>query len=229
MTISVIIPALNEEVYIGKLVLFLKANAGEEVIEVITVDGGSNDATVAEAKEAGAEVVISPHKSRALQMNLGASIAKGDILYFIHADTFPAPHFTRDILQAVNEGYKLGRYKTKFLSKKPILLINEWFTSFDLFVCMGGDQTLFVTRKIFTELQGFKPDLYLMEEYDFCKRARVKAKYTIMKGAALVSARKYAKNNWLTVQLANYKIIAMYKKGSTQESMVTEYRRRLKW
>jgi rSAM/selenodomain-associated transferase 2 len=229
MNISIIIPALNEEENIGKLVSYLKENAGREVIEVITVDGGSTDATVIRAKEAGAEVVVSAHKGRAIQMNTGASLATGDILYFIHADTSPPPGFTADILEAVNQGYKLGRYKTKFISGKWLLRLNEWFTSFDLFVCMGGDQTLFVARKLFTELHGFNQDMHLMEEYEFCKRAREKAKYKIMDGHALVSSRKYKKNSWLTVQLANCKIISMYKNGVSQQSMVKEYKRRLKW
>jgi rSAM/selenodomain-associated transferase 2 len=229
MNISIIIPALNEEENIGKLISYLKKNAGKEIIEVIVVDGGSNDATVFKSNEAGAQVVVSPQKGRAVQMNLGATLANGDVLYFIHADTFPSPHFIKDILGAVSQGYELGRYKTKFLSSNPLLRLNEWFTSFDLFVCMGGDQTLFVTKKLFTELQGFKPDMYLMEEYEFCKRAREKAKYKIMSGYALVSARKYAKNGWLTVQLANYKILSMYKKGASQQNMAEEYKRRLRW
>ncbi len=68
-----------------------------------------------------------------------------------------------------------------------------------------------------------------MEEYEFCTRARKQASYKIMNGAALISARKYEKNSWLQVQKANYKIIQLYKKGATQQTLVETYKRMLNW
>lgn len=64
-------------------------------------------------------------------MNYGASIAIGDVLYFVHADTFPPQNFVPDILSAITNGYDLGRYTTKFISNKSLLRINEWLTRFD--------------------------------------------------------------------------------------------------
>ncbi len=173
--------------------------------------------------------MISPQKGRAIQMNYGASIAKGDILYFVHADTFPPPNFLTDILNAVTNGYDLGRYKTKFISNKTILRINEWFTRFDLFICMGGDQTLFVRKTLFDRLGGFKEEMQLMEEYEFCERARKEGFYKVMNNAALISARKYEKNSWLQVQNANYKIVQLYKKGAPQVTLVDTCKRMLNW
>lgn len=227
--ISIIIPVYNEEENIERLVTYLLTCTKEKEVEILVIDAGSSDGTVAAAKDGGANALLSPQKGRAAQMNYGASLAKGDVLYFVHADTFPPKSFVGDIQQAIKDGYDLGRYKTKFLSKKPILRVNEWLTRFDLFICMGGDQTLFVKKALFELLGGFKQDMQIMEEYEFCKRAREKGKYIIMKDAALISARKYEKNTWLQVQLANYKVVSMYKRGASQQSMVAQYKKRLKF
>ncbi len=229
MTISIVIPTWNEEESIAKLVRYLKENGKGSLTEIIVSDAGSNDNTAELATKAGAVVVKSPKKGRASQMNYGASLAKGDVLYFVHADTFPASSFTNDILDAIQQGFSLGRYKTKFLSGKWLLRINEWFTRFDLFIGMGGDQTLFIKKELFQELNGFDENMTLMEDFEFCKRAREKGRYKIMNGTALISARKYEKNSWITVQMANYKVVSLYKKGASQQQMVEEYKRRLRW
>lgn len=229
MTISTIIPTYNEEDTIEKLISFLKQQSTDALVDIIVADGGSSDKTLQLAKAAGAQAVLSPGKGRAAQMNYGATLAKGDVLYFIHADCFPPTTFIRDIEQAVQEGFELGRYRTRFDSNKTILKINAWFTRFDLFVCMGGDQTLFAKRSLFEDFGGFRQEMKIMEEYEFCERARKRARYKIMDGAALISARKYDTNTWLQVQLANATVVRMYKKGATQEEMLHTYRKMLSY
>lgn len=229
MNISIIVPTFNEEQTIKALVGFLQKYANGKVSEIIVCDGESSDNTVLLAKHAGAKVLQSPVRGRSSQMNFGASNASGDIFYFVHADAFPPKTFVNDIFNAVKNGYSLGRYKTKFISNKPILRINEWFTQFDFFICMGGDQTLFVRKTLFERLNGFNEEMALMEEYEFCTRARKQASYKIMPGAALISARKYEKNSWLQVQKANYKVVQLYKKGATQQTLVETYKRMLNW
>ncbi|MDZ4807492.1 MAG: TIGR04283 family arsenosugar biosynthesis glycosyltransferase [Bacteroidota bacterium] len=227
MQISIIIPVYNEAENIAKLVSYLMQHSNESITEIIVVDAGSTDHTIEVAKNAGATVFISTQKGRAAQMNHGASLAKGGILYFIHADTFPPTSFANDIKVAVEKGFDLGRYHTKFNSNKWYLNINGWFTRFDWFICMGGDQTIFVTRKLFEETGGYIASMRIMEEYEFAKRARVNHRYKIFSKRALVSARKYDTNSWWRVQMANMKILSMYKKGATQEDMVNTYKRML--
>lgn len=225
--ISVIIPALNEAAHIANLVTYLHRHGGSLVAQVIVADGGSNDNTLLLAEAAGAIVVQCPAKGRSRQMNFGASQATGDILYFVHADTLPPPSYAKDLLQAVGEGYGLGRYRSRFLSSSPMLRINEFFTRFDLFICMGGDQTLFIRKEVFEGLGGFNPELLIMEEYELCTRARKNKKYKIMKEAAQISARKFEKNSWLQVQLANYKVVKLYRNGASQELMIQTYKQML--
>ncbi len=229
MKISIVIPTYNEAQHIEKLVHHLLKYKGDTAIEIVVADGGSYDETFYNAKQAGASAVLSTEKGRAVQMNYGASIATGDVLYFVHADSFPPASFAQDILQAVSCGYDLGRYQTKFNSKSIILKANAFFTRFDLFMCYGGDQTLFITKKLFTTLNGFNSNMRIMEEYDLVARARQQARYKIFSAKTLISARKYETNSWWQVQKANYTIIQMFKRGVSQNEMVDTYKKMLRY
>ena len=229
MQISIIIPVYNEAENISHLISYLIKYSKGFVTEIIVVDAGSNDDTIELAQGTGAKTFISPQRGRAAQMNYGASLAKGDILYFIHADTFPPGSFASDIIHAVEDGFDLGRYRTKFNSRKWYLKINAWFTRFDWFICMGGDQTLFVTETLFKKTAGYNSSMKIMEEYEFAKRARLEGKYKIFSKSALISARKYDTNSWWKVQMANRKIISMYNKGASQDAMANEYKRMINY
>ena len=225
--ISIIIPTYNEEQHIAKLVEYLRLYNNDLICEIIVVDAGSSDNTMKAATGAGAKAVVSPVKGRASQMNYGASIANGDIFYFVHADSFPPATFILDINQSIKNGFDFGRYRTKFDSKKWILKVNAFFTRFDFFICYGGDQTLFIKKKLFNTIGGFSPGMKIMEDYEIVTRAKAIAKYKVIQKDTLVSARKYDTNSWLKVQLANKKIVQMYKKGASQQEMVDMYKKLL--
>lgn len=225
--ISIIIPTCNEAACIGKLVVYLQKHGGEYVIEIIICDGGSTDETVAIAQQAGVTAFVSPQIGRAAQMNFGVTKATGDILYFIHADCFPPQNFAADIIAAVENGFSFGRYRSKYNSSNFMLRINAWFTRFNWFICYGGDQTLFITRKLFEHSGGFKSDLLIMEEYEFCERLMKLGRYKIFSSAALISARKYQGRSWLKVQLANRKVVQLYKIAASQKEIVKTYKQML--
>jgi len=157
MSISIIIPTYNEEKTISRLVSHLQSHAEKES-EIIIVDGGSNDDTLAKAKKAGACCITSPRKGRAVQMNEGAAKASGEIFYFVHADSFPPPEFCSDITNAIKGGFPSGCYRFQFDSDHPLLKINSYMTRFDHIMCRGGDQTLFITRELFIQLGGYRDD-----------------------------------------------------------------------
>jgi rSAM/selenodomain-associated transferase 2 len=225
--ISIIIPTHNEAVSIGKLIAYLQLHGKDNVAEIIISDSASSDETRAIAEKSGAVVLISPQKSRAAQMNYGATKTSSDILYFVHADSLPPVNFAADIIKAVNSGFDFGRYRTKFDSSNFLLKINAWFTRFNWFICYGGDQTLFVTKELFTKSGGFKNELLIMEEYEFCDRLMNDYKYKIFADTALVSTRKYEGRSWLKVQLANRKAVQLFKKGASQQEIVNTYKKML--
>ncbi|MGB4399347.1 MAG: TIGR04283 family arsenosugar biosynthesis glycosyltransferase [Daejeonella sp.] len=227
MSISVIIPTLNEVSAISFLVNYLFQNGAGFLKEIIVSDGGSTDNTQAAAIGAGARVIASPERGRASQMNYGASVASGDVFYFVHADTIPPASYAGDIMAALDEGYDLGRYRSEYQSDRWLLKINAFLSKLDTLEGMGGDQTLFISRKLFQESGGFDKSLKIMEEFEFCARARKNRKYKIFNKAASISARKYETNSWFTIQKANYRIFRMYKSGASQESMVKAYKEML--
>ena len=95
--ISIIIPALNEEDSIGATLEYLKGCIADAKAEIIVADGGSIDKTRDIASKYGIKVLTGSDPSRAFLMNLGAKEAKGDILFFLHADSYPPKTFFKDI------------------------------------------------------------------------------------------------------------------------------------
>ena len=109
-------------------------------------------------------------------MNKGAVIAKGEILYFVHADSRPPTGFFSDILQAFSQGFDIGCFRFQFDSSSFLLKINSFFTRLDREMCRGGDQTLFIKRQNFNSLGGYNSELRIMEEYDFLRKAKERTK-----------------------------------------------------
>lgn len=227
MTISIIIPTLNEAENIGKLIHFLKQNSDNTLVEIIVVDAHSVDNTEGVARRAGARVIQSAKRSRAAQMNLGAEEAQGDILYFIHADCFPPETYIIDIQRFIQDGFPMGCYRYRFDSDKFMLKINAFFTRFGFMWCRGGDETFYIKKSIFEAMGGYDDNYVIMEEYDFIRRARQKYAIKLMPSEALVSARKYETNSWFRVQVANFTVFRMFAKGEAPEQMALTYKRLL--
>lgn len=224
-TISIIIITLNEAENIGRLLQRLTQYKNDQVVEVLLVDGGSTDGTQGMAASGGATVLQAPCCGRAVQMNYGAKQSKGDILYFVHADSLPPKTFADDIIKAVEEHYPIGCFRFLFDSGRLLLRLNSYFTRFDKMWCRGGDQTLFITRTLFEELEGYDEAHLIMEEYDLIERARKKHPFKIIPKDVIVSARKYENNGYFKVQLANLTIFNMYRFGCSQEKMRHWYKK----
>lgn len=224
MQISIVIPVLNEAQAIGPLVQFLRANGGDHILEIIVVDGGSTDDTVTHAEKLGAIVIFCPVSSRAAQMNLGARHAKGDILYFVHADTCPPSSFATDIEQSLASGYVMGCYRYRFNSRSLLLKINAYFNRFHWLWCQGGDKTFYIQRALFEQLGGYDEYYTIMEEYDFLRRAMPLYPLHIIPKYALVSARKYQQSSWLRVQWANAVVFRLFDSGASPEEMKRVYK-----
>ncbi|MFN8348343.1 MAG: TIGR04283 family arsenosugar biosynthesis glycosyltransferase [Spirosomataceae bacterium] len=231
MQICVIIPTFNEERNIGALVEYLRKAGGQALEKIMVIDGGSSDRTVETAEKYGAEVWVSPKKGRAAQMNFGASLATGDILYFVHADARPPVDFVADIHSALRAGYQSGCYRFRFDSDKPILKLNNYLTHLHLLTARGGDQTLFIRRSLFDELNGFDEYYVIMEEYDLLRRLWNKNRkaFKIIPKDVLISARKYDRNSWLRVQAANLIAMTMFRWGANPTRIAAAYRKMLKF
>jgi rSAM/selenodomain-associated transferase 2 len=228
LRLSVIIPVINEANNLCQLIPFLQKHGGDFLMDLIVVDGGSTDQSVQVARSFGAQVYQSEMPSRALQMNLGAKMARGNTLYFVHADTLPLPSFCEDIQKARLKGFRAGCYRYRFDSRKIMLKINSWATRFNGLFAGGGDQTLFISKRFFEELGGFDPHFCIMEDFDLIRRIKKKSPFYIIPKSITVSARKYDHNTWLQVQLANFLAFLAFRKGVDPMKIKAAYSRRLK-
>jgi rSAM/selenodomain-associated transferase 2 len=226
---SIIIPTLNESANIGRLVGYLRECGEQKVSEILVIDSNSTDGTAQIATEAGARVLTCGVCSRAAQMNIGARTAQSEVLYFVHADTLPPASFAEDIQREMESGQVMGCYRYQFDSTKLILKFNAFFVRFPWLWCQGGDKTFFVSRNIFEEFGGYDERFVVMEEYDFLRKAMKKYPLRVLPKNVIVSARKYERNSWLRVQLANFGAFSMFRWGAEPTKIKQFYKSMLKF
>ncbi len=221
--VSIIIPTLNEAEHIERLVKRLLEGGDGQIADLIVVDGGSTDDTVAKAQGEGANVLCASRTGRATQMNFGARQSAGELLYFVHADTLPPCNYMQALQDAVAQGFEIGSFRLCLDSDSPFLRINSFMTRFPFLWCRGGDQTLFITRRLFDALGGYREDYSIMEEYDLIIRARKHCTFKIIPHDVLASPRKYVANSYLRVQFAHLVVFNMFRFGYSQEKIMKAY------
>ena len=189
--LSVIIPALNEAGCIRELCIALQPlrSRGHEVI---LVDGGSDDQTLALGKPL-VDVVLSSARGRALQMRTGAAAANGTILWFLHADTGVPDNPDQLILEALEHGRKdWGRFDVS-LSASHIVLRSVAHLM-NLRSCLSaiatGDQGIFVRRSLYEQVGGIPP-LPLMEDIAFSRALKHHGRPACIRQRLVTSARRW--------------------------------------
>ncbi len=224
MKISIIIPTYNESENIGHVLDHLQANSNPDNIEeVIVSDGISDDETLEIAREKGARIADHKHTGRARQMNAGARIARGDLFYFLHADTYPPEGFDRDILESVEKGYGAGSFRMKWDMDHPVLNFFAFFTRFNCQWCRGGDQSMFITRALFEKLGGFNEQYRFLEDYEIVPRIKKEAKFRVIQRDIITSARKYRQIGVMRLQLHVAKTYIMRAMGADVEKVAQTY------
>ncbi|MCZ6593412.1 MAG: TIGR04283 family arsenosugar biosynthesis glycosyltransferase [Bacteroidetes bacterium] len=231
--ISIVIPVLNEAETIEDLLQHISENVlATSVSEIVVVDGGSDDNSrdivTRFADNSLINVVsVSSNKGRAKQMNAGAKISTGRILYFLHADSYPPNGFDSLIISEVEKGNSAGCFRLKFDSNHPVLRISQWFTRFNFNFCRGGDQSLFVTRNAFDELNGYNESYTIYEDCEFINRIYAKYKFVIINDRLTTSARKYEQQG--TVKLQYHFFVIHLKKmfGASAETLSQYYQKHI--
>ena len=232
--ISVIIPVLNEAATIKKLLTHLcEKQSGKNKIEIILVDGGSFDGTrniISEFDDKHNVCVklISSEKGRAKQMNYGASKASGEILYFLHADSFPPKNFDKYIISEVEKGNPAGCFRMKFDRKHLWLQLAGWFTRFSWRACRGGDQSQFITKKLFEEIGGYDESYVIYEDNILINKLYERNKYVVIPQTLTTSARLYKQKGVWNLQ---YHFLMIYFKrwsGADADELYEYYVKNIK-
>ncbi len=225
--ISIIIPAYNEAAVIATNIFNTRMACADDLVEIIVVDGGSNDDTFAIAEKTGV-IVVKSSKGRAKQMNHGASVAKGEILYFLHADSIPPLQFHLSILDAYQKGARSGCFRLVFDDDHWFLKANSWFTRFDVNAVRFGDQSLFVSKEVFEKSGGFREDLILMEDQEIIHRIKRYGKFVVINDVVTTSARKYLDNGVYRMQGIFFRIWVLYYLGSSQDKLLKLYKKMIR-
>lgn len=227
--ISIIIPIYNELETIDKLLLHIEKNASKSIpIEIIVVDGGSTDNSQKKVAEHKNVILITAEKGRAKQLNAGAKIATGEVLYFLHCDSFPPKDFDRFIMDQVQKGNKAGCFRMKFDYHHPVLAVSQWFTRINHLSCRGGDQSLFVTKALFNEINGFNEEFIIYEDNEIISRLYNKKQFVVIPENLITSARRYRENGVWRLQY-HFAVIHLKRRlGHSAESMLDYYKKTIK-
>lgn len=210
MKFSVIIPTLNEAKFIQTTIQRIRDL--DESAQIIIADGESSDETVQICRKAKLEVVFSK-RGRGSQCNAGAEKASGDVLLFLHADTF-LPQNAFQLLSDYfsNEQIKIGTFRLSFDSPNPMLRFYCMFTKFDSMFTRFGDQCIVVRKSFFKELRGF-PDWPLFEDVHLLRLARQRMAIISFPSYVITSARRFKTRGIIRTQIFNGLLLFLYLLG----------------
>ena len=216
--ISFIVPAHNEEAWVGRCVSAIRNGAESlgESHEIIVVDDASSDATASIARQQGAHVVSVEHRQIAATRNAGARQAHGDILFFVDADTLTNAPAIQSALRAVRAGAVGGGCVPRFEGWLP-----WWFRLIEPFIgpavrlvrFLPSGTFLFCTRTAFQTANGFDEHYYAAEEVVFVAALKRQGKFVILAETVVTSARKMRAHSFLTLARLTARLVFLGSRG----------------
>ena len=221
-SLSIVMPVLDEA---GGIVAVLRALAPlrEAGCELLVVDGGSADATVALATPWADRVLAAP-RGRASQMHAGALAARGEALVFLHADTRLPKRAAELIVGALAAGRQWGRFDVRIDGRSRWLGLVALMMNLRsrLTGIATGDQAIFVTRAAYDAAGGF-PDIPLMEDIALSRRLRRIAPPVCLRAAVVTSGRRWeAHGVWRTI-LRMWRLRLRYFLGADPRTLALDY------
>lgn len=215
--VSIIIPAYNEESCILPLLDQLKRLRGS--FEILVADGSSTDRTRDMVRQAAAGYpqrlrLVESVRNRAIQSNRAAQLACGDALFFLHADTFVPPEAVESIEQSLREpSVTGGNFEIIFEGGSRVARFFTWcYRVRRPFGIYYGDSGLFVRRRVFERLGGFKP-IPIMDDYEFVRRMERAGKTVCLEPPLLVSDRRWRVQGLLPTLFSWVWIQSLYSLG----------------
>jgi rSAM/selenodomain-associated transferase 2 len=211
INLSIIIPTLNEENIIESTLNNLCNNRGN--FEIIIADGGSSDNTMEIVSNFTDVKRVTTSPGRAHQMNIGARVAQGEILLFLHADTCLPQEALKHIDGVMSDpSTAAGSFYLDFDLNNILLKIYSLFSRINHIFFTYGDQALFVRSHLFKTIGGF-PDMPIMEDVEIQRRLRERGKFVKIGNPVVSSARRYVKQGIIRQQIMNTALVALYYLG----------------
>ncbi|OED40626.1 hypothetical protein AB833_11165 [Chromatiales bacterium (ex Bugula neritina AB1)] len=225
--LSIIVPAKNESACIRETLLALQP-LRQESHQLIVVDGGSSDDTLAVCRGL-ADIVISSPAGRAVQMNAGAKAALHDILWFVHADTIVLPDGAAKIQHLLGGSGRQakiwGRCDVQFTNTAMVFMLIAW--------CMNkrscltgiatGDQAIFIRKDAFNSIGGY-PEIALMEDIEISRQLKKICRPACLTSKVQTSSRRWEHNGIVRTILLMWKLRLLYFFGVSPVRIARMYR-----
>jgi rSAM/selenodomain-associated transferase 2 len=206
--ISIIIPVLNESQIIESCLLRLRKQI--EHHEIVVVDGGSNDGTLDIVRTFSDVKWLCSPAGRGIQMNKGAEAAEGNLLLFLHADTcLPSRGLARIETLMTQDGIVAGSFSLSFEESNVLLKLYALFSRINHLLFTYGDQSLFMTRRIYELIGGFQ-EIPIMEDVEIQKRLRKMGRFVKIRKPVVTSARRFIKYGIIKQQFLNIGLVSLY-------------------
>ena len=223
--LSVVIPALNEA---GTLPLLL-ADLGTwpRDLEILAVDGGSNDATAAVSRNCGAGLLLSPASGRGQQLRWGAAQAHGPWLLVLHADS-RLPTGWVDAVTAVLERpdaeTQAWYFDFKVSGTRPMLRLLEQAVAWRSRWRQRpyGDQGLLIHRGLYTAVGGYRP-IPLMEDLDLVQRLAARSRLRRIGHPLITSGRRWQRQGVLSLAWRNALLRQRWARGESADELARDY------
>jgi rSAM/selenodomain-associated transferase 2 len=222
--ISIIIPTLDEERSLPPLLDAIRQQRAAH--EVIVVDGGSQDRTPEVARNSWVRTLVS-RPGRGAGISIGAEASRGDVLFFLHADsTLPTGALDR-INEVLSTDAHIvgGNFRLVFDGDTDF---SRWLSRFCAWIrLLGfyyGDSGIFVRRSVYEAIGGFRP-MPVMEDWDFVRRLERSGRtYCIEDPPLVTSSRRFERRNPLAIVYGWVRIHALFWLGVSPDRLVEIYR-----
>ena len=223
MQFSIIVPVFNEAPLIRRFLAHLRERAPGA--EIIVADGGSTDGT-ADLAAGFCDRLVESQLSRANQMNAGAHAARGEILWFVHADVEVPVQCLDEIARIMHDSNVVGGYFRIRLPRRLVYRLTDSFTHYAgmLLRIRCGDHGIFCRRTAFISIGGF-PIVPLMEDVEFFRRLHRCGRVVHSDKRIVISPRRYEAIGPTRLTFAYGFIATLYVFGASLSLLARIYRR----